>query len=53
MSINNERLAKDDALAISYVQPIYFANGQSLMHGKSLVANSESLNLNITNESRF
>ena len=49
MSINNERLAKDDALAISYVHLRYFANGQSLMYSTLTTVNREILLMNITN----
>lgn len=44
MNISNERLAKDDALAISSSQWAYFANGQSLMYGTLHIVNRELLN---------
>lgn len=42
--ISNERLAKDDALAMSNARCSHFANGQSLMHGALLIVNRKLLN---------
>lgn len=51
-AISDERLAKDNALAISHVQCSPFANGQSLMDRPSYIANGEFVITHITNESR-
>lgn len=52
MNISDERLAKDNALAMNDLQCSRFANGQSLMQGTFYIANCKFLTTNITNESR-